>query len=206
MLFAFLLISIFIVLAYFLYTYSLFDKRQIVYLLTEYSNGHILLVLYIIASIIIIPITPLTIIGGIFLGPQVTVFYAILGTTIGAIFSFSISRFFGNDYIHGYIEKKYKKIWNIDHLIEKHGFFYVLIMRLIGIIPFGAMSLIFGLSLIKLPHFILGTVLGILPATLVYAYFGNTLSHFSILNVILILIYLIILICVTLYFRKKFKI
>jgi len=89
---------------------------------------------------------------------------------IGATVAFYISRLLGR----GAIEKLVKgKLQKFDEGVEKGGFLLILILRLIPIIPFNAISLGAGLTRIKYSDYILSTMLGIIPGVLVFTNLGD---------------------------------
>jgi uncharacterized membrane protein YdjX (TVP38/TMEM64 family) len=94
-----------------------------------------------------------------------------------AAISFLLARKLGREYV----EKKYvnniKKLKEYDAHLKKRGFFTVLILRLITIIPYELINIAGGLSRIKFLDFILATVIGIIPGTLIAIFFARTLTE-----------------------------
>jgi len=108
--------------------------------------------------------------GGMAFGLYWGALYTMIGALIGATVAFYISRLLGR----GAIEKLVKgKLQKFDEGVEKGGFLLILILRLIPIIPFNAISLGAGLTRIKYSDYILSTMLGIIPGVLVFTNLGD---------------------------------
>lgn len=108
--------------------------------------------------------------GGMAFGLYWGALYTMIGALIGATVAFYISRLLGR----GAIEKLVKGKWQkFDEGVEKGGFLLILILRLIPIIPFNAISLGAGLTRIKYSDYILSTMIGIIPGVLVFTNLGD---------------------------------
>ncbi|WJH37471.1 VTT domain-containing protein [Paenibacillus sp. CC-CFT747] len=84
--------------------------------------------------------------------------------------------FFARYYGHSWVEKKldrYPAVLEFNKRLETHGFFYVLVGRLIPILPSTAINLGAGVSKIRVSHFILATLIGKLPIV----YLESTIAH-----------------------------
>jgi len=68
---------------------------------------------------------------------------------------------------------KQKTVEFIRHAGEKRGFYVILPARLLPFISFDIISYMAGLSGIRPWAFILGTALGMLPATIIYKFIGH---------------------------------
>lgn len=168
------------------------------------SSFGILAPIIYIAIFTIVPLTffpdaVLAVAGGMIFGLGLGTFYTIIGAVCGATLSFFISRTFGR----GLVEKliKGKAEWFEDG-IEKRGFLFIFILRLIPLVPFDVISYGAGLSKIKYTDFLFATFIGIVPGVLVYTNLGDKsgkLFSGQFLGATLILIFLIIFS----YFIKK---
>jgi uncharacterized membrane protein YdjX (TVP38/TMEM64 family) len=100
---------------------------------------------------------------------------SLIGAMGGALFSFFIGRFFYTNYaknlLSGTKANKY-----IERASGKYGFKIVLIARLVPIISFDLISYAAGLSNIKLGSFLLATLIGMFPATVIYTAFGSNVA------------------------------
>lgn len=171
------------------------------------SFGMLAPVIY-IAMFTIIPLTlfpdaVLAVAGGMIFGLGLGTFYTIIGAVCGGTLSFFISRIFGR----GLVEKliKGKGEWFEDG-IEKRGFLFILMLRLIPLVPFDVISYGAGLSKIRYKDFAVATSVGIIPGVWVYVNLGDKSGNpFSVqfLGAILILVLLMIFSC---FMKKKISI
>ena len=95
-----------------------------------------------------------------------------IGALMGALTSFYIARLFRNVALRKIVRNQ-KTVEFIRHAGEKRGFYVILISRLLPFISFDIISYMAGLSGIRPWAFILGTALGMLPATIIYTFFGH---------------------------------
>lgn len=168
-------------------------------------GAYIFIAIFIIASLIFLPISPFSIIGGSIFGPFYATVFVIIGSTIGSLIAFTFSNYLGEKYIHNIIHKKYKQIDKLDHYLQKRGFIPVVIVRLIPVLPFAFLNYLLGITKIKLQDFILGTVIGLLIPTIIYTYFGHSLKNLTFLNTIIsVSLIAILLIATKIYKKNKF--
>ena len=120
----------------------------------------------------------------------------VTGLTIGGIISFFASRYFARDYVM----KKFKKYEGIfkkynDHLI-KNGFITIFTLRNISFIPFELTNIASGLSKISFTAFFLGTIIGVIPGTIITIYFikstGNIFSNHFLISILLLFVFSVI--------------
>lgn len=119
-------------------------------------------------------------VAGMLLDFRLAFIISILGLTIGATISFSIARWLGRDYMERKFIDKIKGLKDYDGQLHKHGFLTVFFLRLIYVIPYELINIAGGFSRVKFTHFILATLLGIIPGVLVALWFAHTtISAFS---------------------------
>jgi uncharacterized membrane protein YdjX (TVP38/TMEM64 family) len=61
-----------------------------------------------------------------------------------------------------------------DKAVRKEGWKVVALLRLSPLVPFGLQNYFFGVTSVKLIHFMAATAFGIMPATLLYLFLGAT--------------------------------
>ena len=98
--------------------------------------------------------------------------YNVLASNLGATLAFLMARYFGRDFVSRLMKGR---IESFDEKVAKHGFRFILTLRLIPLIPFNGLNLGSGLSRIKYRDYLLGSVLGMLPGTFIYTYFADAL-------------------------------
>jgi uncharacterized membrane protein YdjX (TVP38/TMEM64 family) len=67
----------------------------------------------------------------------------------------------------------------LDRAIIKNGINLVFLMRLSPLMPFPILSYIFGVTQIRFNDYCFGTLLGLLPATIIEAYLGAQMQGIS---------------------------
>ncbi len=118
-----------------------------------------------------LPITLIvTTIGGFLFGSTIAIFY----TLIAKIAS-SVTVFYATKNMFGiHLQRKYAAdLQKFNLSFERHGFFYLIFIRLIPLIPFFIVNVAAGLTRINLRIFITSTFLGILPSAIICSYLGS---------------------------------
>lgn len=103
----------------------------------------------------------------------------------------------------------YKLIGNkatkINNQLEHHGFRSILLLRLIPLFPFDAISYAAGLSNTRFISFALGTTLGIIPGSFVYNFLGNSFNNPFSKTFYIALSLLFILILIPVIYKKYYN-
>jgi uncharacterized membrane protein YdjX (TVP38/TMEM64 family) len=98
------------------------------------------------------------------------------GGMAGALLNFWLARKLG----YAFVQKWTKKegiLKRIDEIGGKSGFSLILIARLLPMVSFDAISLLAGLSSIRIGAFLLATGIGQIPGTLLYVMLGHDLAN-----------------------------
>jgi len=141
--------------------------------------------------------------GGMAFGVYLGTLYTIIGATLGATVAFYISKLLGR----GAVEKLAKgKMLLIEEGIEHGGFLLILILRLIPIIPFNVISFGAGLTKVKYFDYMLATMFGIIPGSLVFVNLGDKAFDVRSLEFILAVGLLLLLVIVSKFFKNRFNV
>ncbi|MEO7713153.1 MAG: TVP38/TMEM64 family protein [Gemmatimonadaceae bacterium] len=127
---------------------------------------------YAIVATFGLPATPFTLAGGAIFG---TVLGSVLnwcGAVLGALGAFLLAKGLGRDAVRKLLGSKLAKL---DGLVERGGFATIFRLRLLPVVPFNLLSFAAGLAGVPLRAYLLGTALGIVPGTVVYTYFADSL-------------------------------
>ncbi|MCG8483646.1 MAG: TVP38/TMEM64 family protein [Clostridia bacterium] len=157
------------------------------------------ILLYTLRPITLFPASILSLGGGLAFGALFGTVYTVVGASLGAILAFLTARKLGSEAVEQLLGNKLTKL---DNKIEAQGFYAVLIMRLIPIFPFDAVSYWSGLSKVHFKHFVLATVIGIIPGTFVYNFMGDSLQNPQSFQFLLAVILMAILIIIPLLYKK----
>jgi len=137
--------------------------------------------------------------GGMAFGIYLGTLYTIIGATV----AFYISKLLGR----GAVEKLVKgKMLLIEEGIEHGGFLLILILRLIPIIPFNVISFGAGLTRIKYGDYLLATMFGIIPGSLVFVNLGDKALDVRSPEFILAVSLLLLLVMVSTFFKNRFNV
>ncbi len=127
---------------------------------------------YALATTLALPGSVLTIAGGAIFGFGKGTVLNWLGATIGATLAYLLARALGLDAVRRLLGRRADRL---DALAGAHGFTAVLRLRLIPAVPFNLLNFAAGLAGVPFRDYLLGTMLGLLPATAVYTYFADAL-------------------------------
>jgi uncharacterized membrane protein YdjX (TVP38/TMEM64 family) len=110
--------------------------------------------------------------GAIFGVFQGTLF-VVSGATVGAILAFLVSRTLLRDWV---MTKFGGRMEGIDRGLRKNGLSYLLFLRLVPAFPFFLVNLACGVTGLPLRTYALGTLVGIVPGSLVFVNAGASLA------------------------------
>ncbi len=137
-------------------------------------TGMLLYVLaYTVRPLVFFPASLLTVFGGYTYGPWLGTLLDVIGAGTGGLLSFWIARMLGRRGVEKLIGKG--KLNVLDERIATNGFLVVLIVRLIPLFPFDAISYASGLSKIRFKQFAIANYIGIIPGAFVYNNIGSSL-------------------------------
>lgn len=133
-----------------------------------------LLIFAIKPILLIAPSNLISISGGILFGPVKGFILSMLGFMISGTMAFFLSQFLGKDFVRGIVGDKFIKL---DDNMKKNGFKILFLLRLPPILPYDPLSYACGFTNIKYKHFILASVLGVIPETLCFSILGPSFRH-----------------------------
>jgi len=114
--------------------------------------------------------SPVAIIGGFIFGKWIGTFIVVLGLTIGSAFLY----LFGNFFLRDLIRKNFlSKFANLEYKIKKSEFFYLLIYRIIGGIPWQIQCLLPTLFNVKIKNYFFATLIGLFPGIFLAVSIGS---------------------------------
>lgn len=153
---------------------TLFQENMLVILNSIKGLGWLapllFLVLYCFATILFLPTMVLTLAGGALFGPVLGTFINLFGATLGAGCAFFISRYFAADWINA---KRGPKLEKLIHGVERSGWQFVALLRLIPIIPSCFTNYGLGITRIKFSHYLVTTFIFLIPSEIIYTYCGH---------------------------------
>ena len=115
---------------------------------------------FILAAMVMVPVTMLVIACVIVFGPGWGAVYALTGAVISAVLTYLLGNLMGRDAIKGLAGGR---INHISQKLARHSIITVTFVRIVPVAPFTVINLVAGASHISLRDFTLGTLLGLVP-------------------------------------------
>jgi uncharacterized membrane protein YdjX (TVP38/TMEM64 family) len=182
---------------------SYFQPEQIQRLLAHAGAFAPFLYMAVMALAVIfspIPSLPLDIAAGAFFGAFLGTVYSVTGAFIGANISFIIARLLGRNFIERFLGGHINFCtYCSDKILTK----IVLFSRLLPVVSFDIVSYGAGLTKMSLKNFSLATVIGMIPLTFIYNYFGSVFVFGKGLTIILGLIMVVFFFIIPRWFERK---
>ena len=115
----------------------------------------------------------MTITSGFLFGPLLGAALTVVGATAGATALFLAARYAFADYLHA---KAGPSLHRMEEGFKENALNYLLVLRLIPLFPFWLVNLVPALLGVRLSTYVLGTFVGIIPGTVVFALVGDGLG------------------------------
>jgi uncharacterized membrane protein YdjX (TVP38/TMEM64 family) len=112
----------------------------------------------------------MTIAGGFLFGPILGGSLTIVGATVGATVLFLAARYALADFLR---QKAGAAIQKMEQGFQENALSYLLFLRLIPVFPFFLVNLVPAFLGVRVGTYVIGTFLGIIPGSLVYASVGD---------------------------------
>jgi uncharacterized membrane protein YdjX (TVP38/TMEM64 family) len=131
--------------------------------------------IYVVATVLFIPGSVLTLGAGAIFGVVVGSICVSISATLGATAAFLVGRYLARDAIARKIERN-EKFAAIDRAVADEGWKIVFLTRLSPVFPFTLLNYAFGLTRVKLSHYVLASWIGMMPGTVMYVYLGSLVN------------------------------
>ena len=121
-------------------------------------------------------IATLSVAGGAIFGPIWGTALVLVGVTIGDSLAFLAARHFFSAPTRRILSGRLARL---DEGVEKDGALYLLSLRLVAVVPFFVVNLGMGLTKMRLSTFAPVSLVGLIPATLLYVNAGTQISSIT---------------------------
>ncbi len=128
--------------------------------------------IYILACVLFIPGSILTLGGGFLFGVVWGSVYVSIGATAGATCAFLIGRYIARDWIARKLAAN-ARFAAIDAAVGREGWKIVALTRLSPVFPFNLLNYAFGLSRVRLFDYVFASWLAMTPGIVMYNYLGS---------------------------------
>jgi len=118
----------------------------------------------------------LTLAAGAIFGALMGTLWVNIGATTGAVLAFLLARTLLRDWV---VDKFGSKMESLDKGLKENALSYLLFLRLVPLFPFFLVNLACGITGISIRTYILGTMVGILPGSFVYANAGASIASIN---------------------------
>jgi phosphatidylserine/phosphatidylglycerophosphate/cardiolipin synthase-like enzyme/membrane protein DedA with SNARE-associated domain len=123
----------------------------------------LVLVAYLVAGLLVVPLTVLIAATGIVFGPVFGVIYALAGGLLSGFVSYMIGRKLGRETVRKLAGERLNAI---SRKLAERGLLAVVLVRVVPVAPYTIVNIVAGASHINLRDFLLGTFIGLLPGVL----------------------------------------
>ena len=139
----------------------------------------IFLLLASILPIFLFPPGIFSVIGGLLFGFKLGAVLTIIAAIIYTNIMFLISRYFVRNKIENFLEKRLtlKQFNRIFGLNDNKLATFLIIYRLIPILPNSIVSYSYGLTRISFKHYFMANLIGLIPGRLIWLNFGSKLNN-----------------------------
>ena len=159
-------------------SYNFIKENKSYFIELKNSNLFFISIIFLIFTILwVFPFlgfgSPIALIGGFIFGKWLGTILVVLGLSIGATFLYLFGNFFLKDLIR---EKFLKRYQSLEIKFKKSEFFYLLIYRFIGGIPWQLSCLLPTIFNVKAINFFFATLIGIIPQIFIAVSIGSGLE------------------------------
>jgi len=123
---------------------------------------------FVLGGLVVVPVTMLIAATGIVFGPWLGMLYSLLGATLSAVFVYAVGRKLGRDAVRRLAGRR---INDLSRRIASRGLLAMLFVRIVPIAPFTIINLVAGASHLAFRDFVIGTILGLAPGTVLIVFF-----------------------------------
>ncbi len=135
-------------------------------------------VLYVGAAIALLPGSVLTLGAGFAYGAFWGTLLVSPVSTLAATCAFVVSRTFGRSWVERKVAGD-PRFARLNRAVERRGLRLVILLRLSPILPFNILNYALGLTSIRTRDYVLGSLIGMLPGTILYVYLGSLVTSAS---------------------------
>jgi len=146
---------------------NLFDRSPM-------ATAAVFFALFLIGTASSLPVAGIMmVVSGLVFGHLTGFLISLFASTLGGTLALLSVRVF----FHDLVQRRFSaQIEVVNQGIEKEGALYLFSLRMIPVIPFWLLNLLVGLTSMRIPVFMLATVVGMVPITLILTYAGSQLS------------------------------
>lgn len=142
------------------------------------AGAAVFVVAYVAAVVLLLPGSVLTMGAGFAYGPMYGTLLVMLASNLGATLAFLLGRTVLRERVARRIAGD-ARFNAVNAAVGAQGFRVVLLLRLSPLLPFNLLNYALGLTRVRLRDFVLASVPGMFPGTLLYVYLGSLVTSVS---------------------------
>ena len=159
-------------------SYDFIRENRLYFLKLKNSNLFLTLTIFLIFTILwVFPFlgfgSPIALIGGFIFGKWIGTLVVVIGMSVGATFLYVFGNYFLKDLIR---EKFLNKYQNLEKKFKESEFYYLLIYRFIGGIPWQLSCILPTIFDVKIKNFFFASLIGIVPQIFLAVSIGSGLE------------------------------
>jgi phospholipase D1/2 len=129
---------------------------------------------YVLAGLLMVPVTLLIAVTGIVFGPAWGMGYAAAGTLLSASVTYGIGMWLGRETVRRMLGGRVNRL---SRRIAKRGIIAMTVIRMLPIAPFTVVNIVAGASHIRFRDYMIGTFLGMAPGIFITITFVHNLAE-----------------------------
>ena len=159
------------------------------------------------ASILALPGVTFAVVASGLFGPWIGSLYCLIGTTIGAVLSFLLSRYLLKNSIEELVKKNDRLYTIVFQTDSKKEMLILMITRLLPIFPFNLQNYAYGITNISIVKYTIGTFLFMIPGIIIFSIGTEGIINVESRNsmFIIALVIIILMAIIGIYLYKKYK-
>ena len=127
--------------------------------------------------------------GGLLFGPVYGTLYAAPVATVSALIPFTKARQLGREWVESKLEgQRVNQVYELTS--GRSGFTFILLLRLVPILPWEIQNYVAGLSKVSVPTMLIATLIGTAPGTFLLALLVSSVAETSLTRFVLALLLL----------------
>ena len=159
-------------------SYDFIKKNRLYFLELRNSNLFLIFLIFLIITILwVFPFlgfgSPIALLGGFIFGKWIGTLVVVVGLSVGATFLYIFGNYFLKDLVKDKFLNKYK---NLEIKFKKSEFFYLLVYRFIGGIPWQLSCILPTIFNVRVSNFFFASLIGIIPQIFLAVSIGSGLD------------------------------
>ncbi len=130
---------------------------------------------YVLATVLFLPGSILTLGAGFVYGVGIGSALVWVAANVGAALAFLLGRTLAREWIAARVARN-PRFAAIDRAVAQQGLRIVLLTRLSPVFPFNVLNYAFGLTRVRFRDYVLGSLVGMIPGTIMYVYLGSLVT------------------------------